>query len=302
MAFLQSVLGPLLIGVFFNVALWGILVVQTMVYFQAYKRDTILLRFFVLYLFVVETVNSGLNIAMMYDSLVTEWGSETATTYFPKCLCYLLCLYESLKKVLSSVLMTVPILTVLISTPCQIFVAYRIRIISQIMWIPIMIVLLAFISMAGGLWTAVTNRIIKVFSRLAALHTPALMWLLASAIADLAITVSLYWTLARRKTGFRQTDDIINRILRLTVQTGLITTTFAMLDVICFLALPHTTVNFIWDLALSKLYTNALLSTFNARRGWNSLAGRTMCYSVQTSNPSPKGRLSFEIGAEVSVV
>jgi len=29
----------------------------------------------------------------------------------------------------------------------------------------------------------------------------------------------------------------------------------------------------VWDFALSKLYTNALLSTLNARLGWNNLGG-----------------------------
>jgi hypothetical protein len=33
--------------------------------------------------------------------------------------------------------------------------------------------------------------------------------------------------------------------------------------------------NFLWDLALSKLYTNSLLSTLNARAGWNNLSGQS---------------------------
>lgn len=31
--------------------------------------------------------------------------------------------------------------------------------------------------------------------------------------------------------------------------------------------------NFVWDFALSKLYTNSLLSTLNARVGWNNVNG-----------------------------
>lgn len=103
------------------------------------------------------------------------------------------------------------------------------------------------------------------------LHWPALTWLIASAVADITITASLCYYLARQKSGFSATDDTINKIIRLTVQTGLITTLFAILDVVCFLVLPHTTINFVWDFALSKLYTNALISTLNARAGWGSL-------------------------------
>ncbi|KAG7096183.1 hypothetical protein E1B28_003633 [Marasmius oreades] len=252
---LRLVFGPMLIGVFFNVMLWGIMAVQTMAYFQRYKMDALILRFFVSYLIIAETVNSILGMAMVYNLLVTEWGSKNATIYFPE------------------LLLADPLLTVLISTPIQIFVAYRIQIISQVIWIPIIVVLLALVSMGGGLWTSVMVRMVKLFARKPELHTPALTWLLASAIADVAITISLCWSLAQRKTGFKRTDDMINRVLRLTVQTGLITAVFALLDVICFLALPRSTINFIWDFALSKLYTNALLSTLNARAGWCSVAG-----------------------------
>ena len=44
---------------------------------------------------------------------------------------------------------------------------------------------------------------------------------------------------------------------------------------VCFLltAASLSFRNFIWDLPLSKLYTNSLLSTLNARAGWNNLMG-----------------------------
>ncbi|KAK7034607.1 hypothetical protein VNI00_012239 [Paramarasmius palmivorus] len=229
--------------------------VQVMVYYQAYKKDALWLRLFILYLVIAETANSALDMTMMYELLIQQWGSPDATIYLPRLLC------------------ADPILTVLISTPIQIFIAYRIRIISQLVWIPVIVCLLALVSLGGGLWTAATVKIVKVFARKPELHTPALTWLVTSAIVDVMITSSLYWSLTRRKTGFKSTDDSINRIIRLTVQTGLVTAVFALLDVICFLTVPRTTINFIWDFALSKLYTNALLSTLNARAGWNSLAG-----------------------------
>lgn len=126
-----------------------------------------------------------------------------------------------------------------------------------------------------------------------------------------------YLTQMTRKTGIKPTDDKISRIIRseflyfpplksnsrlypslalVTVQTGLVTALFALIDVIIFVTVTvsihprkmsnninpslfkNTTLlgisprsrrqlltssyrNFIWDLALSKLYTNALLST-----------------------------------------
>ncbi|KAG6915779.1 hypothetical protein DXG01_009861 [Tephrocybe rancida] len=168
-----------------------------------------------------------------------------------------------------------PLLTVIISTPIQIFIAYRIKIISRQTWLAGAICCLAIASLGGGVWLTATVVHIRRYARKPELHWPAMLWLLASAIADITITVSLTLNLARRRTGFAGTDDAINRIIRLTIQTGFITAVFATLDVICFLALPHTTINFVWDFALSKLYTNALMSTLNARTAWGKIANGT---------------------------
>lgn len=215
------------------------------------------MRSFVLFLFIAETINTGFDLAIVYEPLVAKYGTPAATTFLPL------------------FLPTDPLLTVLISTPIQIFIAYRIKIISRATWLAAIICVLAIVSLGGGTWLSVTVVHVRRYSRKPELHWPALLWLLSSAIADVTITISLVFNLARRKTGFSGTDDAINRIIRLTIQTGFITAVFATLDVICFLALPHTTINFIWDFALSKLYTNALLSTLNARAGWNTLANNT---------------------------
>ncbi|KAL4259965.1 DUF6534 domain-containing protein [Pleurotus pulmonarius] len=258
--------GPMLIGVLFNTILYGILVVQSSIYYQTYKKDASWLRYFMLYLFIAETVNSALDIVMVYEPLILNFETSRATTFFP------------------IMLATDPIITVLISTPIQIFVAWRILIISRAKWLAGLICIFAFISMGGGFWTGITVTIIRRFDRKPELHWPALTWLLASAIADVTITVSLAFSLSRRKTGISNTDDAVNRIIRLTIQTGLVTAIFAALDVIFFLALPRTTINFIWDFALSKLYTNALLSTLNARVGWNKAANANTQHNVLFGN------------------
>lgn len=245
--------GPMLIGAFFNTTLYGVFVLQTLIYFQAYKKDSRALKLFVTYLIVVETLNAGFSIGLLYEPLILKFGQPAATTFFPL------------------LLPAEPIMTVAISTPIQIFIAWRISVISGKWWVPAIIGILAVISSGGGIWLAQTVVEVQRFARKPDLHWPALMWLLASAIADVIITVSLVYSLAKRKTGFVQTDDTINKIIRMTVQTGLITAIFAVLDVICFLVLPNTTLNFVWDLALSKLYTNALMSTLNARQSLGRL-------------------------------
>ncbi|KAF9445152.1 hypothetical protein P691DRAFT_289478 [Macrolepiota fuliginosa MF-IS2] len=241
--------GPMLLGAFFNTILYGVMIVQLLVYFQTYKKDSWWLRSFIFYLLIAETLNTGFSIGLLYEPLILKYGQPAATTFFPL------------------MLPAEPIMTVVISTPIQMFIAWRIRVISERSWVPGLVVVLSLVSCGGGTWLAYTVTAIRRFSRKPDLHRPALTWLLASAIADVIITVALVYNLTRRKTGIVQTDDTINKIIRMTVQTGLITAIFAVLDVICFLVLPNTTLNFFWDLALCKLYTNALMSTLNAREG-----------------------------------
>ncbi|KAL0949030.1 hypothetical protein HGRIS_009125 [Hohenbuehelia grisea] len=127
------------------------------------------------------------------------------------------------------------------------FMAWRIRIIIKSNWIALSIVFFALVGLAGGCWTGATVIIVKRFSKKPRLHWPALMWLLASAVSDAIITCTLVFSLSRRKTGFNSTDDAINRIIRMTVQTGLITAIFAALDVISFMAIGETTLYVTWS-------------------------------------------------------
>ncbi|KAF9448801.1 hypothetical protein P691DRAFT_729110 [Macrolepiota fuliginosa MF-IS2] len=251
----ELLLGPMLIGVFANTILYGILIVQSFIYYQAYKRDPTWIRYFVLYLFLLETLNTGFDIGMMYEPLVKRFGTERAVTIAP------------------IMLDADPIVTVMISTPVQLFMAWRIQAINKSVLITSSIVFFAICALVGGIATTVSVTLIPEFARLQRFHGAVITWLASSAAGDVVITASLVWSLYRRKTGFKSTDDQISRIMRLTIQTGAITAVSAAADVLIFVLVPKTTLNFIWDFALSKLYTNSLLSTLNARAGWNNLAG-----------------------------
>ncbi|KAJ6563536.1 hypothetical protein B0H10DRAFT_1107053 [Mycena sp. CBHHK59/15] len=70
-----------------------------------------------------------------------------------------------------------------------------------------------------------------------------------------------------RKSGFKHTDVLVDRIIRLTVHTGLLTSVCAMLDLIFYLADPSG-LHLMFNFPLCKLYTNSLISSLNCRSGW----------------------------------
>jgi len=263
--------GPMLIGVFLNMILYGVLLVQTYTYYQTYKKDTPWIKYLVVYLFIIETANTVLDIHIVYEPLILRYGTVAATTFFP------------------TLFASEPLILVAVSTPIQLFFAWRIKVLTKNNWIAIFILLLSFVSLGGGIWTAVKIINIKLFLRKPELHTPALIWFLSSCVADIVITIALVLSLSRRRTGFVATDDAISKIIRMTVQTGMLTALFAVGDVVFFMTLPHTALNFIWDLALSKLYSNCLLSTLNARVSLNELTHGSSGHRVSSNHRRTDG-------------
>ncbi|KAM6492032.1 hypothetical protein JOM56_011756 [Amanita muscaria] len=316
-------LGPMLIGTFMNMILYGILIVQTLFYIQTYKKDTTWIKYLVIYLFIAETVNTGCDIAMMYQPVILEFGTCGLFSLFDHCLT------AKGQPPMNFPIMfaSEPILIVAISTPIQLFFAWRIRKLTKMIILPCFICLLALVSLGGGTWTTVKLVVIKLFSRKPELHEPALIWFISSCIADVLITAVLVFSLSKRKTGFASTDDAISKIIRMTVQTGLLTSLFAIGDVVFFMTLPvsgfcppggpdfisrvilaYRSVcfrtfydyfdtnnmpycsNFLWDLALSKLYTNCLLSTLNARANLNNTTSLSRGQQVLSSETATFGR------------
>jgi len=256
MAGIELFFGPLLIGVFLNTILYGVLLVQMFIYYQSFKREASWIRYFVLYLFIVETLNTCFDIMLIYEPLITRYATTRALTIAPM------------------MLKADGVVTVAISTPVQIFIAWRIKIISQSTLLTALISFFAICSFVGGVATTVAVSVAPEFARFQEFEWTIITWLVGSAVADVFITGSLVWSLYNRKTGVAGSDDIINKIMRLSIQTGAITTIAAITDIILWRLLPHTTLNFIPDFPLSKLYTNSLLSTFNARGGWKNHAGQ----------------------------
>ncbi|KIJ39916.1 hypothetical protein M422DRAFT_32518 [Sphaerobolus stellatus SS14] len=225
--------------------LYGALVVQSFLYYQTHRKDARWMRYFVLYLVVMETINAAFDMYLIYEPLIQRYDA---------------------------------LVTVLISVPVQLFVTWRIKVLSGSNFIPGIIVFFAICSFGGATATTISVSIIREFARFGQFESAVVIWLASSSLADIIITSALVWSLRSRKTGHLETDNVVNKIIVLTIQTGAITALFALLDFVLFLAIPqiypfHS--NFLVDFPLSKLYSNSLLSTLNARAGWsNALSGR----------------------------
>ncbi|KAJ6489941.1 hypothetical protein C8R45DRAFT_1138857 [Mycena sanguinolenta] len=239
--------GPLLIGAFFNMILFGVLIGQQLSYYQNARNDNIWVRLLVWGVFFVEVANTALDMTMLYQPLILEYGA--------------------IPDKLPWVFLTQPLCVILVGFPIQLFFIWRIYSLTRNTVVTMVILSFSLVSFGGGAWTTVMVPIIKTFGSLPRLYRSAELWLISAATTDLCIAVTLAVTLRNKKTGFTQTDTVVDRIIRLTVQTGI--ALFSVLDVICFVTLRGETVNFLWNIPLTKLYANCLMSTLNARQRLN---------------------------------
>ncbi|KAJ6629789.1 hypothetical protein B0H10DRAFT_1209937 [Mycena sp. CBHHK59/15] len=282
----SAMFAPLLFGVVLNAMLFGVFVVQVHSYFRLYKKDYPWIRYLIFYLIVMEIVNTICDVGLIYEPLITLHDSPVALVKSP------------------TLLAADPIITVLISTPTQLFMAWRIRLVTKSKWLALVVAVLAFTSLAGGIAATIGVSLVRKFALFSHVEAAITTWLTSTAFADVAVTAFLVNFLVRstrvyvhvymltgaqwmNKTGFKtQTDSVADKIIFMTIQTGALTSFAAIADATLFLVVPNTTLMFIWDFSLSKLYSISLISTLNARAEWNNLLTDTAGDDEKQPNPN----------------
>ncbi|KAJ7510777.1 hypothetical protein B0H11DRAFT_2215520 [Mycena galericulata] len=171
-----------------------ILLLQSVIYYQGYKK-------LVLYLFLVETVGTGICVVMIYEPLVGQFGTTSPMLLFP------------------TLMPVQPFLEIAISVPVQIFYSWRIYIILGSYIPPALICLTSLVSMAGACWTGISVIQAHSYINKHLVDHGALTWSISAAVSDMIITISLFSSLTRSKSGNKTTDDAINRIVRTAIQT-----------------------------------------------------------------------------------
>ncbi|KAF8337540.1 uncharacterized protein EI90DRAFT_3152200 [Cantharellus anzutake] len=247
---INVIVGPLLIGSWLNIWLYGVMLIQTQIYYRHAQNDPAWIKYLVAFIFLADTLNSVFDTWFTYHYAVLEFGNP--------------------KTILVSnwVFNTEPVMTVVTSSTVQAFFGWRVKRLTGITWMAAIIVIFAFIQFLAGLGTAIGCTILKEFVRFRSLKSIVIVWLVLAPLTDFLIAATLTWYLRSHKTGFATTDDIVSRITRLTIQTGAITVVLSIIDLAVYLAWPNN-LHLILNMPLPKLYANCLMSSLNARREWS---------------------------------
>lgn len=245
----SHVTGPLLLGFLLNYGFYGVLTVQTYIYYSAFPDDKTIHKVLVYSVFVVESVQTVMITYDAFQDFAFGFGNMGALDSM-NLIWFDCCIMDGL-----------------VAFTVQAYFAYRIHLLSNSKVIAGFILLMGLAQISGAIATGIIAKSVGAFSRIREpCFIPALFWLGGSAICDITIAVAMTYVLSRRANDvFNETKDLLKRVIRLTMETGSVTAAFAAIDLILFLAFPTEDYHITPALALAKVYSNSLLVVFNSR-------------------------------------
>ncbi|KJA15145.1 hypothetical protein HYPSUDRAFT_208133 [Hypholoma sublateritium FD-334 SS-4] len=247
---------PLIFGTLFNWALYGVLSVQTYVYYlnfpedSSWKKALDLSTVYGCYIF--EMIQTAMTAADLYFWFGSGYGNLTR-----------------LGNVNISPADT-PILCGIIAAVVQCFFAYRIFTLRRSYWsICVLIILISIMQAAGAFGAGIRGFKLQEYARF---HENTMfpasfdVWLIGSALCDVLIAGTMLWLFRQTKReGTRNGRRILGKLVCLILETNTFTAGIALLSFIFYTTLPDSNLFISIGLIMGKLYSNTLLVTFNNR-------------------------------------
>ncbi|OAX41815.1 hypothetical protein K503DRAFT_441423 [Rhizopogon vinicolor AM-OR11-026] len=173
---------------------------------------------------------------------------------------------------------------------------WRIRQLSQKRWIAVCFVIFATVRCGFGLTNCSMNFRYPMWKNFRAHVFPTMVvgWVL-SALVDSSIALTLCLYLRKRRTGMKSTDSILSRLLLYSINTGAVTSFFAILVII-----------------MASVYAVSFLASLNNRKSAREKAKQSAPGSdgvalsllpsssmFKTSHPKPSHLTPFEVRKSV---
>lgn len=88
-----------------------------------------------------------------------------------------------------------------------------------------------------------------------------------TAATDIFVAGALCYLLHTRKSGHTLTDSLVNNLIIVTINNGVLSSSIALLAFVSLFVFPNTRIATASCLLLGKAYSNTLLSSLNSRHG-----------------------------------
>ncbi|KAH9888313.1 hypothetical protein C8Q73DRAFT_794090 [Cubamyces lactineus] len=259
----MPMIAPLFVANSLNWLALGALFVQIYYYTQHFRTDQLKYRLIVGSLLILELVQTATTTHQAWYYGVTLWDNPAGLLTFPWSAC------------------SVPIMAGIIAAEAQIFYAWRIWRLAPNWGFKGMAILIILLALLQALTSIVASIIFAIFltpEKLLQLHSAFELWVSSSFVTDVLIAACMLWILytAKNQSGWSRSNNIIGRLIGITVGTGLAIALCGALT----LALFATTVGasfqylpaaYIWG----KLYSNSVMVSLNSRRSTASPGNST---------------------------
>ncbi|WVQ94412.1 hypothetical protein IAU59_001491 [Kwoniella sp. CBS 9459] len=209
-------LGPMLIGFITDMVLCGVMIQQLITWLAFAHEDRWFIKILVGWCALFGAIGSVFNLAFMHHTFVYNFGRYT----------------EMANSSWSSWLGVIAPLT---SSSVQIFYcdrAYRLS--GKNKFLAGIILTFIVISLIGGIGSKVTSASLADASVVEKATIFIYLYTTGAMAADFTITTSIMWCLAHSKSGFVQTDQVVNKLLMISAETQLPPTLMAIAFLIIF--------------------------------------------------------------------
>jgi len=273
-------LGALEIGVLLSSTLWGVTTVQLYVYLTSQNKDPLWTRLLVYFVWILESLHTIFAWIYIYRLTVTFYGIPAA-------------LGEA-----HWTLDTSSLFDGIIGACVQMFFAYRIRMFANSWPITLVSWLGSLLQLSCTLGVTILSGEVSVAEFGVRYGWIVESLLIINLIVDIINTSALSYFLNRGRTGFKGTDQVLEKLVVWTIETGLITAIAAAVQLILFKVMPTSALWIGISLFYAKLYSNSFLAILNSR----SIIRQGLTTNAQTGNGLSRSWNTTTTGVHVTVV
>ncbi|TRM62131.1 hypothetical protein BD626DRAFT_570343 [Schizophyllum amplum] len=246
----HATLGVFFIGLALSTSYYGITFMQACIYFRSFPADGWRMKTLVAVVWLVETISAICTPHAAYTYMIKHRGNITAMMHTEWSL-------------------GLPAGTNSTSgTLVQLFLARRVFILSGRNWLLTGLICVMALVQGGMGWSIAILTLMypdgENIKKFAELVPPTFA---LTAATDVIVTASLVYYLQVRKTGLERTNGLVNKLMIMTVNNGLVSSALALAACIIQLRWPASFVPFALCFLLGKAYPNALLTSLNTRQG-----------------------------------
>ncbi|TFK50361.1 hypothetical protein OE88DRAFT_1735928 [Heliocybe sulcata] len=247
-----GLIGPLAMGYLFAYLLQGVLIVQVFIFCSQprYASDRWPIKLAVWCVFFLENIATIFGTVSAWYGLVKGWGDPN-TLLHP-----------------SWGFSMTPAIHGMISLSVQLFFCWRMWLLGAGALLPCLIAVVSFMQSTMAIVTTVKVFGLPDLTFVYRIIPFVSAWLSGSVFCDIMIAFNLVMRLykAGRRSELKSTNSLLMRPILICAETGIVTACSSIIHLTTYLACRTENTHFTFLFITSKLYSNTLLASLNARR------------------------------------